>query len=66
MTIKEKEEKTTSKSSFATLLKDFNLQLPKVADLVKGKVISADNSAVRVDISGVAVGVVRGKELFSE
>ncbi len=66
MTIKEKEETTNSKSNFAILLKDFNLQLPKVGDLVKGKVISAENSAVRVDIGGVAVGVVRGKELFSE
>lgn len=63
---KEQDDKTTTKSNFVNLLKDFSLQLPKVGDLVKGNVISVNNSAIRLDINGVVVGVVRGKELFTE
>jgi len=40
--------------------------LPKVGDLIKGKVISVSRSAVYLDIDGVATGVVRGREIIDE
>lgn len=61
--VKKEEDKA---GSFANLIKNFFAKLPKEGDLVKGKVISVDRGAVRLDIDGVAIGVVRGRELFSE
>ena len=46
------------KGSFADLLKGFFSTLPKVGDLVKGKVVAIDAGEVRLDISGVITGVV--------
>ncbi len=40
--------------------------IPKHGDLVKGRVLSTKGREVRVDINGLAVGVVRGRELFTE
>jgi small subunit ribosomal protein S1 len=54
------------KSAFGDLLKKFFTKLPDVGELVKGKVISVNNGAVRIDVSGVTTGVIRGHELFSE
>lgn len=62
--IKIEEEK--EKTEFGKLLKEFFSKVPKAGDLVKGKVISADSSAIRLDIDGLTTGVVRGHELFSE
>ncbi len=42
------------------------INVPKVGDVVKGKVLSADRGEVRIDIEGVTTGVVRGRELFVE
>lgn len=42
------------------------LTVPKVGDVVKGKIISADRREVRIDIDGMTVGVIRGREIFSE
>lgn len=66
MTIKKEEQMSDSKKSFLELVKDFFSKLPKEGDVVKGKVVSVDNGAIRVDIGGIAVGVVRGQELFNE
>ncbi|MFA4830725.1 MAG: S1 RNA-binding domain-containing protein [Patescibacteria group bacterium] len=54
------------KGQFAELLKDYSVNIPNVGDIVKGTVISIDRGIVRIDISGIATGVVRGKELFAE
>jgi small subunit ribosomal protein S1 len=56
--------KTTESTSqdFATLL-DANLVIPKVGDVVKGKLIATAKNAVYVDIDGYRPGVVRGREL---
>lgn len=40
--------------------------VPKLGDLVKGKVLSTKGREVRIDVNGLAVGVVRGRELFTE
>ncbi|PIZ95116.1 MAG: hypothetical protein COX80_04985 [Candidatus Magasanikbacteria bacterium CG_4_10_14_0_2_um_filter_33_14] len=55
-----------SNQNFEELLKDYFANIPKVGDLVKGKIISIDKGEVRVDVAGIIVGVVRGPELFSE
>lgn len=67
-------EETTNKpvasgmeaSEFSELLKDFFAKIPKVGDIVKGKVISVSSGAVRIDVNGLTTGVVRGRELYAE
>ncbi|MFA6427166.1 MAG: S1 RNA-binding domain-containing protein [Candidatus Magasanikbacteria bacterium] len=56
----------TANQNFGDLLKDYFANIPKVGDLVKGKIISIDKGEVRVDIGGIIVGVVRGSELYAE
>ncbi|HYE59958.1 MAG TPA: S1 RNA-binding domain-containing protein [Candidatus Kapabacteria bacterium] len=51
---------------FGALLKKFFTKVPQVGELVKGKVISVESGAVRIDIEGLTTGVVRGPELFTE
>jgi small subunit ribosomal protein S1 len=57
---------STESQDFGTLLKEYFAKLPKEGELIAGTVISVDNGAVRLDINGLAIGVVRGRELFSE
>lgn len=60
------EENNTAKLDFKTLLQAHPINIPKVGDVVKCKVISIDKGEVHVDIDGLTVGVVRGRELFAE
>jgi len=57
---------TTSTQDFKTLLQTYKVDIPSIGDLVTCKVISVDKGAVRLDVNGVAIGIVRGEELFSE
>lgn len=59
------EEDETNKE-FAKLLSKNTKTLPKIGELIEGKVISASNSEVLVDVNGLTVGVVRGYELQDE
>lgn len=59
-------EKKTEKEDFKSLLQTYPINLPKVGDVIKGKVISIDKGEVRMDIAGLAVGIVRGRELFAQ
>lgn len=60
-------EKDTKQSDFAKLISDSKyFKLPKVSDVIKGKVINASKSEVRLDIEGVKTGVIRGRELYNE
>ncbi|MDO8499880.1 MAG: S1 RNA-binding domain-containing protein [bacterium] len=54
------------KQDFKALLQLSILDVPKLGDMVKGKVLSADKKEVRLDIEGVTTGVVRSQEMFSE
>jgi len=57
----------TATVDLKTLLADKDwLKIPKVADVVKGKVISIAKNEIRVDIEGYKTGVVRGREIFAE
>ena len=62
------EEKVSAggKEDFKTLLLSYALTIPKVGDVVNCKIISIDKGEVHVDIEGLTVGVVRGRELFGE
>ncbi len=52
--------------NFADLLKDQVLKIPQLGEVIKGKVISLSNGAVRIDVNGLMTGIIRGKELFAE
>ena len=51
---------------FTKLLEQDKIEVPKVDDIVRGTVISASKSEVKLDIDGVLVGVVRGPQLYDE
>lgn len=51
---------------FKKLLDVNDVKIPKVGDIVKGRVISATNKEVTIDIEGMTTGVIRGRELFAE
>lgn len=54
-------------SEFGKLLADGGfLKIPKVGDVVRGKIVSISRREVRLDIEGMASGVIRGRELFAE
>lgn len=54
-------------SDFGKMMQDESLapllQYPKVGDVVKGQVIAVGRNEVRIDINGLAIGLVRGPEL---
>ncbi len=66
MTKNEKVVEEEKASDFKTLLASHVLTIPKVGDVVKCKIISIVKGEVHVDIEGLTVGVVRGRELFAE
>ena len=58
-------KKEGSGESFAELLDKYDYKFSK-GDLVKGVVVSVDNSGVLVDIGAKAVAFVHPKEVFCE
>lgn len=67
----EKKQSTTNKEEetqqdFTQLLEKDKMEVPRVDDIVRGTVISASKSEVKLDINGVMVGVVRGPQLYDE
>lgn len=63
---KVKKEEEVAEGSFAALLRDHISKIPKVGDIIQGKVISIESGAVRLDVGGLTTGVIRGRELFTE
>lgn len=53
-------------SEFGKLLEQYFNAIPAVGDTVKGKVLSVSKGEVRIDIDGLATGVIRGRELYNE
>jgi small subunit ribosomal protein S1 len=51
---------------FKKMLEDHLIAYPKVGDIVKGTVISADKNEVRIDVQNLTTAIVRGRELFNE
>jgi small subunit ribosomal protein S1 len=42
------------------------IKVPKVGDVLEGTILSAGKNEVYVDIDGIGLGVVRGRELYDE
>lgn len=63
---KQKEKENKQDSEFSQLMQSAEIVVPKVGDIVKGIVVSASKSEVKLDIGGVIIGMVRGKELYRE
>ncbi len=61
-----KSDDNINDDEFKKLLDKEDLKIPQAKDTVKGKVVSASSSEVRLDIDGVLIGVVRGPELYEE
>jgi len=57
---------TATKTTFEELVTNQFAGLPKPGDLVTGTIVSVDSGAVRIDVGGIMIGVVRGPELFTE
>ena len=57
---------TKKTEDFGVLLQEYFTQIPAVDSLIEGSIISISNGAVRIDINGLIVGIVRGQELFAE
>jgi len=53
-------------SEFAKLLEKDQTNIPQVGEVVKGTVVTASKSEVKLDLDGVLMGVVRGPELYNE
>jgi len=55
-----------SDADFQKLLDKENIKIPQAGDIIKGTVLSASKAEIRLDIDGIASGVVRGRELYFE
>ncbi|MFH1253544.1 MAG: S1 RNA-binding domain-containing protein [Candidatus Uhrbacteria bacterium] len=54
-------------SEFGKMLADGGfLKIPKVGDVIRGKIIATSRREVRIDIEGMTTGVIRGRELYAE
>ncbi len=62
--MEEKENKENNK--MLKLLEEEEIVVPKVGDIIKGKVLSSGKSEVKIDIDGKMIGIVRGRELYRE
>ncbi len=62
----EKKELSPEEADFKKLLEQNLIKVPQVGDSIKGVVLSASKSEVKLDINGMLTGVVRGPELYEE
>lgn len=53
-------------NDFGKILEKDDIRIPQTGDIVKGVVITASKSEVKLDIDGILMGIVRGPELYSE
>jgi len=51
---------------FQKLLDKENTKIPQAGDIIKGTVLFASKAEVKLDLDGIATGVVRGRELYFE
>ena len=47
-------------------LEGVEIKVPKVGDVLEGKVLSVGKNEVYIDIEGIGLGVVRGRELYDD
>jgi small subunit ribosomal protein S1 len=55
-------------SPMTSLLEQYDVAtiIPKVGDVVQGRIFSVTKNEVHIDIEGLTTGVIRGRELFDE
>jgi len=53
-------------SEFEQLLEKDPIKIPQTGDIVKGRVVAASKSEVKLDVDGILMGVVRGPEMYNE
>ncbi|MCX6795592.1 MAG: S1 RNA-binding domain-containing protein [Candidatus Falkowbacteria bacterium] len=56
----------SEEKNFSALLDENPPIVPQVGEIIKGKVVSASKSEVKLDFDGIMMGVVRGPELYVE
>ncbi len=66
-----KTQKTTAESAENSELKKIlaaseYTKIPKVGDIIKGKIIDISSSELRLDIDGLTTGIIRGREFYDE
>src|SRR3989338_3594113 len=59
------DKKTTSQFSKMLAEGDF-VKVPKVGEIIKGQIIDISKSEIRIDIEGLTIGVIRGREFYDE
>ena len=62
----EDKNKSQEDLDFAKMIDGDNIVIPQVGEIVKGRVVSASKSEVKLDINGILMGIVRGPELYNE
>ncbi|MFA5021767.1 MAG: S1 RNA-binding domain-containing protein [Patescibacteria group bacterium] len=63
----DKSVSTNQTSQFRKMLAEGDfIKIPKVGEIVKGKIIDISRSEIRLDIEGLTTGVVRGREFYDE
>jgi len=60
------EQNTEQMSEFESLLEKDTIKIPQVGEIVKGVVVTASKSEVKLDVDGVMMGIIRGPELYNE
>jgi small subunit ribosomal protein S1 len=60
------DKKVEELSEFGALLEKDTIKIPQIGDVIKGRVITASKSEVKLDIDGVLMGIVRGPEMYNE
>jgi len=66
ITINQTKEEEASELNKLLLSDPAFTHLPQLGDVIKGKVVSASAAEVKVDLNGLASGVIRGRELYNE
>lgn len=64
--VKVKEEDSKTSQLKKMLAEGDFVNIPKIGDIVKGKVIDISRSEIRLDIDGLTTGIVRGREFYDE
>ncbi len=60
-------DKVTVSSAMGKLLDEEGVRpIPKVGDIITGKVLSVSKNEVHLDIDGLTTGVIRGREILDE
>jgi small subunit ribosomal protein S1 len=60
------DQKIDQNSEFENLLEKDTIKIPQVGEIVKGVVVAASKSEVKLDVDGVMMGIIRGPELYNE